>query len=236
MSTLVDDPQARELLLLLWNAPDRDAGIAIVDLPNAMRDEALLSACHGDGLIKLMRRKHCHTGGGAHRKLVLEKGWDVAELYKAGRTPLWQCIKEALSERVEDEVRLRVALTNRGCDVAAKLSREALGAAAKRTPDPVGSFSVAALQAIATQFPKRETPAVLSEASPTASFQVGVTGLTARQREIFQIIKSLPAPLKGNAVARRLKIKGDTFRRHHVPALTPHGLRNGPDGYYLVSI
>lgn len=50
MAELADNPRVAELLLLLWDAPDREAGIAIVDLPEPLREESLLSACEGEQL------------------------------------------------------------------------------------------------------------------------------------------------------------------------------------------
>lgn len=125
MSTLVDDPQAIELLLLLWNAADREAGVPIIELPEPLRDEALLSACHGDQLVEFVRRNHSRVGAGFHQQLVIEAGWSVAELHKPNRKPVWVIVREALSEQVEDEIRYRVRLSNRGCDLTGALSRKA---------------------------------------------------------------------------------------------------------------
>jgi len=123
LSAIIDDPQARILILLLWDVTDREAGVAIVDLAEAQRDEALLSACHGEGLIEFIRRKYCYVGGGEHQKLVLENGWNVAELYKAGRQPVWKLIREAIAEQVDRDIRYRIRLTNRGCDVAGVIAK-----------------------------------------------------------------------------------------------------------------
>ena len=69
------------LLRLLQDAPDRDAGIAIVDLPEVLRDWRLVTACESERFVEFVRRRHVHVGG----KLVLEHGWNVAELAKPNR-------------------------------------------------------------------------------------------------------------------------------------------------------
>jgi len=67
-------------------------------------------------------------------------------------------------------------------------------------------------------------------------FIIGESGLNSRQRAAFALIKGLSEPTKATSIARQLKICADTFRKHYVPALRPHGLRNDGDGYYIVSI
>ncbi|MBC7853630.1 MAG: hypothetical protein IAF94_09355 [Pirellulaceae bacterium] len=123
MAELTDDPQVAELLLL-WDAPDREAGIAIVDLPESLRKEELLTACEGARLVRFARRNHSWQGGGVHHKLVLEPGWGIAELHKPGRMQAWQLLQEATSEDVPNEIRHRVQLGYRG---SAEASRLALG-------------------------------------------------------------------------------------------------------------
>jgi hypothetical protein len=125
LSAVIDNPQARILLKLLWGMSDREAGVAIVDLAEAQRDETILSACHGEGLIEFIRRNHIHVGAGQNRKLVLENGWNVGELYKTGRRPVWSLVREAVAENVDREIRYRVRLTNRGRDIAAALEAAA---------------------------------------------------------------------------------------------------------------
>ncbi len=122
MSELAEDPRVAELLLLLWDAPDREAGIAIVDLPDSLRAEDLLTACEGDRLIQFLRRNHCYHGGGPHRKLVLERGWSIAELHKPNRNQVWQLLEEAIGEDVPDEIRHRVRLGYFGSSKAARLA------------------------------------------------------------------------------------------------------------------
>ena len=78
MSSLYDDPRVAELLLKLWNAnaADREAGIAVAELPERLRDEVLLVACSGEQLVEFGRRNHCHVGPDHDQTLVLEEGWD----------------------------------------------------------------------------------------------------------------------------------------------------------------
>jgi hypothetical protein len=137
MSELLHDGNTVDLLTTLWRADDREAGIAIVELPEPLRDESLLSACHGAKLIEFIRRNHCRVGPVANSKLVLEKGWNVAALYAPGRKPIWQLTREALSEQVDNRLRLRVRLSSLGCDAAATLitsDRRAVVIAESREP------------------------------------------------------------------------------------------------------
>jgi len=112
-----------DLLLLLWDAPDREAGLAVVELPEHLRDETLLSACEGAHLVRFARRNHCYVGGQLNR-LVLENGWNVAKLDQPNRKQAWQLVREALSEDVPDEIRLRVQLTREGTTATSRLALE----------------------------------------------------------------------------------------------------------------
>lgn len=123
MASLAEDPRVAELLLSLWTAPDQEAGIAVVDLPEAMRDEVLLTACEGDGLIEFLRRNHCFHGGVLLPILVLEDGWNVADLRQCDRKRSRQLVRDACREGfdIPKEIRLRVRLSDRGTSEAARL-------------------------------------------------------------------------------------------------------------------
>jgi|GEM_PF-2051458 len=120
-----------ELLLLLWNAEDRDAGIAVVDLPKRLRDETLLSACHADGLIRFAARNAVWHG----KKLVIEPGWNVADLTQPKRKLVYQLVREALTQEVDDAIRIRVQFVNRGAGEAAKLALAAGAAKVNVQPE-----------------------------------------------------------------------------------------------------
>jgi hypothetical protein len=129
-SSADNDPRTAELLQLLQNAPDHEAGIAVVDLPPGLRDWKLLTACESEGLIEFARRRHVHIGGdGPHRKLLLEAGWNVAEFAKPNRKRVKELLAEALAEQVPPEIRLRVRLTYQGDAMAARQGRAGGGEA-----------------------------------------------------------------------------------------------------------
>jgi hypothetical protein len=60
------------------------------------------------------------------------------------------------------------------------------------------------------------------------------TGLNPKQAEAYTIIRN-EGPIAGKLLARRLKVKGDSLRKHVLSALKKHGLRNDRDGdgYYF---
>lgn len=120
---LLSDRRVVDLLLLLWRAENRDAGIAIVDLPEPFGNEELLTTCEFTKLIEFGRRNHCHRGGGQHRKLVLEDGWNFTSLDKPNKKRTRQLLDEANTEQVEPEIRLRVRLTYHGEGLASGVER-----------------------------------------------------------------------------------------------------------------
>lgn len=123
MAELLRDARTVELLRLLWDLADREAGIAIMELPSHLRDEGLFTEWLDANLIEAVRRKHCHAGGGVYRKLVLETGWDTAQFEKANRKRVWQFLQEVATENVEAEIRHRVRLGRVGDVEAARLAR-----------------------------------------------------------------------------------------------------------------
>ena len=124
---LRDNVRGAELLLRLWNAGDRASGIAVIDLPEPLRDDALLTAVSTAGLIEFGRRKHCHSGGGKNSKLLLEDGWDFASLNDRGKKRVHELLREALTEQVPQEIRHHVRLSAKGEAEASRLqlSRDA---------------------------------------------------------------------------------------------------------------
>lgn len=122
MAELADDPQVAELLLLLWDAPNRETGVAIVDLPVSLRKEELLTACEGAQLVRFAQRKHCWHGGGVHTKLVIESGWQIAELHKPDRKQAWQLLQDAIRDDVPNEIRHHVQLCYPGSVAAGRLA------------------------------------------------------------------------------------------------------------------
>jgi hypothetical protein len=131
-------PQSAKLLQLLQDADDQEAGIAVIELPEVLRDSNLLAACEGQGLIEFIRRNHCHVGGRVNAKLVLESGWNVAQLAKPNRKRVKGLLAEALTEQVEPEIRYRLRLTYKGDGEAARL---ALTSAGNGTPPPAAKPS-----------------------------------------------------------------------------------------------
>jgi hypothetical protein len=153
-------PLVAELLLALWDAPDREAGLAVVELPEALRDEAVITTAAGAKLIEFLRRNHCHVGGGKHRELRLERGWNVADLGDGSPSPAvvgtpvgplglgmvevkkraWAAVREALTEDVEDAIRLRVRLSRIGDAEASRMAllrngRSAMGLLTELLPE-----------------------------------------------------------------------------------------------------
>jgi hypothetical protein len=59
-------------------------------------------------------------------------------------------------------------------------------------------------------------------------------GLNASQSKAYTIIRD-QGPIPGKLLAKQLKVQGDTLRRHILPALQKHGVRNDRNGqgYYL---
>ena len=123
MSDLLRDARTVQLLDLLWKAPSREAGIPIIELPERLQDEGLFTEWIGTDLIEVVRPKHHHQGGGVHRKLVVESGWDNYEWEKPGRKRPWQMLQEAMNEPVAPEIRHRVRLGKAGEREAARINR-----------------------------------------------------------------------------------------------------------------
>lgn len=104
-----------ELLRWLLDAQtDDQAGIALMDLPEPLRAENLLTACEGKGLIEFGRRNHCHVGGGEHRELCLERGYEFGSLNKPNRKSVRQLVRESIEDTGPKEIAIRVRLTYQG--------------------------------------------------------------------------------------------------------------------------
>jgi hypothetical protein len=58
------------------------------------------------------------------------------------------------------------------------------------------------------------------------------SGLSETQRAALLKIKE-EGPILGKALAKRIDVEESTLRRHILPALKPHGVRNGRGGYYV---
>jgi hypothetical protein len=200
-SDLLRDQRTIDLLSLLWRVTDREEGVAIVDLHLSLQDDGLFTEWTAAGLIEVVRRNHCHVGGGVHAKLVLEQGWSVADFSRPDRKRVWQLLEEVRIENVEAEIRHRVRLGRAGDIEAARLAR--LGWREERT----------------------STGSAITE---------DLSALNIKQRLAYEVIRD-HGPIPGKPLATKVKVSGDTLRRHILPALKPHGLRNDRDGrgYYL---
>ena len=118
---LLNDKRVGQLLGLLWNAENREAGVAVVEIPELLRSESLLTACEFNKWIEFGRRNHCHHGGGGTRELILENGWSFTSLDKPNKKRTGQLLQEALTEQVEPEIRIRLRLTYCGEGIVSQL-------------------------------------------------------------------------------------------------------------------
>lgn len=119
--SLSDNPKVSELMLCLWNVPDREIGLPIAELPEHLQNEALMAACDVDELIEFGRRNHVFIEGGVHRRLSVETGWEFADLSKPGRKLASSLLREALNDDVSPEIRYHIRLTRKGAALAGKL-------------------------------------------------------------------------------------------------------------------
>jgi hypothetical protein len=124
MADLLRDPRTLELLRLLWAAPDRNIGVAIVDLPETLRDDGLFTEWIGAKLIEVIQRNHHHVGAGNDRKLVIDPMWNLADFSLPYRKRIWQFLKEDCSKDIDERIRHRVRLTQNGEMAAAAMSRQ----------------------------------------------------------------------------------------------------------------
>jgi len=122
LDDLLSDSRTGELLQLLRSATDGEAGIPVIDLPKQLQDEGLIIEWLAADLVEVVRRNHVHVGG-PRGKLILENGWQKAELNRPDRKPEWALVKEILSEGVELEIRHRVRLSRAGAVAASRLAR-----------------------------------------------------------------------------------------------------------------
>jgi len=120
-SALPDNPRVRELLLLLWDAPDRSAGLVVAELPETLRDEALLVACAGAELVKTSRRT---TPLWPPNKPVPEAIRSLKHWNPPRRTEDWERIQQACSGDDQSEKPWRVQLTPSGTAEASGLALE----------------------------------------------------------------------------------------------------------------
>jgi hypothetical protein len=97
-------------------------GMAIVDLPKELHSGDYFHLLWADGLIQFIRRRHCFVGPRGHERLVLERGYDIAELHKPDRLQPGALIEEALKENVDPAIRHRVRLTVAGMTAAIRLA------------------------------------------------------------------------------------------------------------------
>jgi hypothetical protein len=97
-------------------------GVAIVELPRELAVGDDFHLLWADGLIQFIRRRHCFVGPQGSARLVLEKGYEVAELNKRDRLPPGKLIEEALLDNVDPEIRHRVRLTIAGTTAVIRLA------------------------------------------------------------------------------------------------------------------
>ena len=62
-----------------------------------------------------------------------------------------------------------------------------------------------------------------------------VKGLTPKQQRALELIRKHDGPIKGVLLARKLEIEESTLRKHYIPVLKGHGVKNNGDGYYIDS-
>ena len=118
---LLNDPRVAELLLLLSEPRVEDDGMAIAELPDSLADISFLLMCLRGELIQFAQRKHCWIGGGKHRKLQMERGWDIAKFHTPGIMSSRKFLNKVSIENVLPKLRHHVQLTDHGYDTAERL-------------------------------------------------------------------------------------------------------------------
>ncbi len=107
-------PRTAELLKWIHARGDANAGCEVVELPQQLRDAALLTVSDADGLIEFGRRNHCTVGGGSHATLVIEDGYTFGSITGPQKKPMEESLREAFADNGPAELRLCVRLTAKG--------------------------------------------------------------------------------------------------------------------------
>jgi hypothetical protein len=133
--TLPDDRRVNQLLLALWDAPKREFGLPVVDLPDEIRTDAVILSCLADQLVLFATPAFWTLlpdwGGKPAGKRFSH--WIEQRKFDHSFETASALLRQVLTSDVRKEERTRLRLTELGELTAAKLAlaREAPVAADK---------------------------------------------------------------------------------------------------------
>ena len=107
--------------------------MAVMDLPDELRDAELLTVMDADGLIAFGRRNHCHVGPVNAQELRLEKGWTFTSVTNDHCKPMTDWLMELANEPLDSPIRHHVRLTKKGQIEASRIVLSRRDAVAGRT-------------------------------------------------------------------------------------------------------
>lgn len=122
--TLPDDRRVNQLLLALWDAPKREFGLPVVDLPDEIRTDAVILSCLADQLVLFATPAFWTLlpdwGGKPAGKRFSH--WIEQRKFDHSSETASSFLRKVLTSDVPEEQRTRLRLTELGELTAAKLA------------------------------------------------------------------------------------------------------------------